>query len=145
MGHSTASGRGGARSAADGYLERASRLRTRDELNAFAEEAANDMTITNADYIRIYDAALRRVNEASGEAERRAVENFLSRATNINSANGQQIASNEFEFAGMSNERAVQVLNSMGRTKYELHTTEQPGNFWTNGAPVRRQYIRRRR
>ena len=66
MGHSTSSGRGSG-SIVNGYMQRISRLETMDDLNSLAEEAANDDRITNDDYIRIYGAALDRVNTASQE------------------------------------------------------------------------------
>lgn len=66
MGGSTSSGRTVAAPAAtpevpSGYMSRISRLNTMDDLNALVEEAANDDSITNDEYQRIYDAAIRRV------------------------------------------------------------------------------------
>lgn len=80
----------------------------------------------------------------ASDTERRAVDNFMrNRAEQLNSAQGAQIASNEFQFAGMSNERAVDIMNASGRDRYEIHEERQRGSIWTNGAPTIRRYIRK--
>ena len=76
--------------------------------------------------------------------ERRAVQNFMDNAkANLNSERGQQIAVNEFQYAGISNERAVDIMNAMGRDRYEIYEERKAGNFWTNGAPTIKRYIRK--
>lgn len=82
------------------------------------------------------------------QQERRAVENFLNEAPSINSERGQQIASNAFQFAGMTNERAVAVMNSLGRGEYELQSytaRRYPGPASQRNPNYVTTYIRRRR
>ena len=78
--------------------------------------------------------------------QQRAADNFIKRnQVGLNSSQGVQIATNEFSYAGMSNEQALRMMNSMGNTKYEIYTQTQAGTMWTNYAPVKRTYIRRKR
>jgi len=124
MGHSTSSGRNNTAPAATEALRR------------------GDVT-TAARAQESYDRG-----RVATTLERRAVENFLNRATNINSEQGQQVASNEFEFANMTNERAVEVLNAMGRGQYELvsYTARRhPGPASPMNPNYITRYIRRRR
>lgn len=81
----------------------------------------------------------------SPEGKKRAAENFLSdNREKIDSEKGLQIAENNFRWAGMSNEQALKVLNSMGKGEYEIYEEKEPGTMWTNWAPVIKTYIRKK-
>lgn len=53
-----------------------------------------------------------------------------------------QIASNEMEFAGITNEEMVKMLNAYDpKYEYRIDVEEKKGNFWTNGAKIKKQYL----
>lgn len=90
--------------------------------------------------------AKRETQPVGSAKQQRAADNFIKgNQAGLNSSQGVQIAANEFSYAGMSNEQALRVMNSRGNTKYEIYTQTQAGSLWTNFAPVKRTYIRRKR
>ena len=91
------------------------------------------------------DRTVESTKTGSPEYKKRAVENFLSdNREKIDSEKGLQIAENNFQWAGMSNEQALKVLNSMGKGEYEIYEEKEPGTMWTNWAPVIKTYIRKK-
>ena len=74
----------------------------------------------------------------------RTAENFLKNST-LSNSDRALVASNQFSYAGLSNKQVVNALNSMGKDKFELVTETQKGNIWTNGAPIIREYIVRKK
>ena len=71
-----------------------------------------------------------------------AVQRFLDNVPD-KAGKGRLIAANEFEHAGMSNEQALKVLNSMGKGAFEIYEEKEPGTMWTMGQPVIKRYIRK--
>ena len=93
-------------------MTRINSLNTMDGLNRLAEQASNDDRITNDDYVRIYDAALRRVNEASSGGREGAVQEYRDRINRVRTLNGlNRIGAQAQRDGRITNDDYVRLMN----------------------------------
>jgi len=59
------------------------------------------------------------------------------------SSNGQLISDRHWSYLGISNDKALDIINTLGLGKFKFINNKEPSTIWTNGASINKTYLKK--